>query len=78
MIAEIDGARFKLTLTPEGLPYCLYREVAHRPGRTRWALVWAEWHKGLPTGIRARAIEAMGFRWDRTPPTCRWVPTFIC
>jgi hypothetical protein len=42
-------------------------------GKGGWSIAWAI--AGLPTGIRMRAIEAMGYRWDRTPPACRWVMT---
>jgi len=44
-----------LRLDSEGLPYILKR-LAVLVGN-----VWASWYKGLPTGPRSRAIEAMGF-----------------
>ena len=48
-----------LRLDSEGLPYILKR-LAVLVGN-----VWASWYKGLPTGPRSRAIEAMGFVWKR-------------
>jgi|SRR5215471_12847242 len=71
--AEIDGVRFKLRLNADGNPYILKRLMLNEPrSREYWGTVWAEWHKGKPTGIRARAIELMGFVWDNSHDPCRW------
>jgi hypothetical protein len=65
---EMDGHKYWLRLNSEGLPYVLKQQKASAGGfgnRLYWANVWASWYKGLPTGARARAIEAMGFVWRR-------------
>ena len=68
MMTEIDGAKFKLSLNAAGKPYVLKRWTdgangSWKTGRPHWATVWAEWHKGVPTGLRKRAVAAMGFEW---------------
>lgn len=73
MKAEIDGVKFQLRLDADGNPYVLKRfKQADSYGRWIWATVWANWHKGLPTGIRKRAIEAMGFTWRRDTSPAHW------
>ena len=63
MIVEVDNVRFKLT-TLADQPYTLKRwQQANGIGRWHWGIVWAEWHKGLPTGIRKRAMAALGYEW---------------
>jgi hypothetical protein len=67
MRTQVDGERFSLHLDHDGLPYALKRWNG-----VRCYQVWAEWHKGLPTGVRKRAIEQMGFKWHSETYPCHW------
>jgi hypothetical protein len=60
--ADIGHNRYRLTLNSAGQPYVLKRYPDSRL-RPRFGIVWAEWHKGLPTGAQRIAIEVMGFVW---------------
>ena len=63
---EIDGREFLVKFNSSWKPYVLKERKWNQPrSRRYWGIVWAEWHKGLPTGIRAKAIEATGFRWNQ-------------
>jgi hypothetical protein len=62
-VTEVDGVKFKLTALGDK-PYVLKRwQRPNGVGRWYWGIVWAEWHKGLPTGIRKRAMAACGYEW---------------
>jgi hypothetical protein len=61
---EIEGTQFRLILCAQGKPYILRRRKLSSNGtRHIWSIVWASWHKGLPTGLRARAMKQFGFVW---------------
>lgn len=64
----IEGVRFSLRLDAADKPY-----VLRQFKREGWTIVWAEWHKGLPTGLRKRALAALGFEWrNDNPETLGW------
>jgi len=72
MITAVDGIPFNLVLDASDHPYVL-RRLRRDGKRCHWAIVWASWHKGLPTGIRKRAIAQCGFEWrNDTPAILGW------
>lgn len=66
MQVEIDAGKYHLQLDADGLPYVLKRYKQNEAGnRWYWGIVWANWHKGLPTGARMQVMNALGWQWNR-------------
>jgi hypothetical protein len=70
--AEVAGDKYRLTLNADGLPYILRRYQRNGDRRWAWGIVWAPWHRNMPTGPRKQAIADVGFVWDRLAHPPHW------